>query len=286
MKLNPYIGLTNLKKEEYQNLSPFLAYQKVDELSPSYQKGQVGELFLFFYFINILVKSNIDFLIKGGILLNVYLDIHARPCADIDVYVKDPFIFFDKVNAALAKENDDFSFKTKWIKNRAANKDYYQNTFAFEVSTFHHNELVKKFIVDGTYLDDYENLERVKYTGPKIIDTDFYFYGVSLIHMVTIKTLAVTSEQPRPVKHLIDLYSLIHTNFDINEYKNDLFKQLDNENKIREELGIPILSKKLRINQSKVFIDSFYLTEISAGYNLNIDEMIEEINQWLASTIN
>ena len=87
---------------------------------------------------------------------------------------------------------------------------------------------LKSFIVDGTYLDDYDDLKKVKYSGPKVVDENFYFYGVSLVHMVSIKTLAATSEQPRPVKHLVDLYSLIHLSFDINEYTSLLFKKLLN----------------------------------------------------------
>lgn len=104
--------------------------------------------------------------------------------------------------------------------------------------------------------------------------------------MVSIKTLAATSEQPRPVKHLVDLYSLIHLSFDINEYTSLLFKQLDDENRIRKSLEIPILSRKLRINENKVFFDSFFLTELSAGYNMSLDEMINEINLWLTTNVN
>lgn len=286
MKLNPFVGLNSLKKEEYQNLDPFLTYRKVEELCPSYQKGQVGDMFLFFYFINLLTKANIDFLIKGGVLLNIYLGTHARPCEDIDVYVKDPFLFFEETNKVLNKNTGDFRFLTKWIKSRAANKNYYQNTFAFEVSAYHNDDLIKSFIVDGTYLDDYDDLKKVKYSGPKVVDEDFYFYGVSLVHMVSIKTLAATSEQPRPVKHLVDLYSLIHLSFDINEYTSLLFKQLDDENRIRKSLGIPILSRKLRINENKEFFDSFFLTELSAGYNMSLDEMINEINLWLTTNVN
>ncbi len=286
MKLNPYIGLNNLNKEEYQNLGPFLTYKKVEELCPSYQKGQVGDMFLFFYFINLLTKANIDFLIKGGILLNIFLGTHARPCEDIDVYVKDPFRFFDETNSILNKDTGDFKFTTKWIKSREANENYYQNTFAFEVNVYHNSDLIKTFIVDGTYLDDYNNLKKVKYVGPKVIDENFYFYGVSLAHMVSLKTLAVTSEQPRPVKHFIDLYSLIHLSFDINEYTSLLFKQLDDENQIRESLGIPILSRKLRINKDKKFFDSFFFNELSAGYTMSQEEMIDEINHWLESNLN
>ena len=285
MKLNPFIGLNKLNKEEYKDLSPFASFQKVEELCPSFQEGQVSDLFLFFYFINILVKANIDFLIKGGILLNIYLGEHARACADIDVYVKDPFAFFNGVKSILTRDTHGFSFKSRWIRNNEADKTYYQNTFAFEVSAYHDEELIKTFIVDGTYLDDYEKLKKIKYIGPKIIDDDFYFYGVSLTHMVVIKTLAVTSEQPRPIKHLVDLYSLIHLPFDIEEYKEELFKILDKENEIRESLNIPKLGKKLRINKNKEFIGSFVFTELSAGYNLSIKEMINKINDWLDNNL-
>lgn len=286
MALNPFEGLSKLNKEEYQNLSSFELYKKVEELCPSYQEGQVEDLFLFFYFINLLVKNNIDFVVKGGVLLNMFLGKHARPCNDIDVYVKDPNEFFNKVNRVLENESEDFYFKTRWIHSREADAMYYQNTFAFEVSAYHDESLVKKFNVDGTYMNDFDDLKRIRYTGPKAIDEDFYFYGVDLVHMVVIKTLACTSEQSRPIKHLVDLYSLIHLQFDIKEYKKELFRQLENENNIRKSIGIPLFSGKVNIKESKRFFDPFLLTELSAGYNLSMQEMIDSINQWLDTNIN
>ena len=286
MPVNPFEGLSKLNKEEYQNLNFFELYKKVEELCPSYQEGQVEDLFLFFYFINLLVKNNIDFVVKGGVLLNMFLGKHARPCNDIDVYVKDPNEFFNKVNKVLENESEDFSFKTRWIHSREVDATYYQNTFAFEVSVYHNESLVKKFNVDGTYVDDFNNLKRIKYVGPKVIDKDFYFYGVDLVHMVVIKTLACTSEQSRPIKHLVDLYSLIHLSFDIKEFKKELFRQLENENNIRKSIGIPLLHGKIAIQESKRFFDPFLLTELSAGYNLSMQEMIDNINQWLDANVN
>ena len=281
MKLNPFIGLKQIKEEEYCHSNSFDLYQRVDELAPSYQEGQTRDMFLFLFFINILTKNKIDFLVKGGIILNMFLGEHARRSEDLDVYVKDPDIFFKEVNNILLKEYDGLSFKPVWVKKRFADKNYYRNTFAFDVNVYHHDEFIKTFTIDGVFSEDYEKMEKVKYLGPKIIDDDFYFYGVDLEYIASEKILSDTSELRRPVKHLIDLYSLINLDLDVDKIKKYVFKSLKEENEVREKLNIPLITNKLVISENKEFGDSYFFTAIDAGYTLSKKEMIAAINDWL-----
>ena len=284
--INPFIGLNSINKEEYKNLSSFDLYQKVEELAPSFQEGQVSDLFLFLLFINILEKAKIDFLVKGGIILTIYLGEHIRRGKDIDVIVKDPDLFFKEVNEALEKYHGDFVFKTKWIKKSLANEDYYNDTFAFSVDAYHDDILIKSFVVDGKFNEHYDEIEKVRYSGPSIIEDNFSFYGVNIEYITSEKILASTSEQVRPIKHLIDLYSLIKCDLDINKLKDILKQSLKEENEVRKRLNIPQLEGTLIVSEKKEFMDSYFLEAISAGYVVSKDEMIKEINKWLKDNIN
>lgn len=284
-KTNPFEGLSLIKKEDYQGLDVFSLYSKVEALAPSYQEDETKDMFFYLYVINILVAAKIDFLVKGGILLNMYLGEHARRTKDIDVLVKDPDLFFNEASNALMGVSGDITFKTKWIKKRTANENYYHNTFAFTVEAYHNDELINKVDIDGKFKDDYESIEKVKYKGPEVIGEDFYFYGTRIEYIVSEKILAMSSNLTRPVKHLIDLYGLKNIDLDVNLLKEILNKGLIEENQVREKCGVPLLNQGYLIKDGKSFIGSYFLEAIAAGYSLPMDDMIKEVNSWIKTRL-
>lgn len=285
MKTNPYLGLNKINKEEYINSSPFEIYQKVDELAPSYQKGQTSDMFLFLFLINILVKAKVEFLVNGGIILSMFFNEHIRRTKDIDVIAKDPKILFDQITAVIDDIKGDIVFKAKWVRNRPPRKIYYYHTFSFLIEAYHHNELFKSFLIDGKVIEHYEDIEKVKYLGPKIIDEDFYFYGVNKEYNASDKILAVSSEHERPIKHLIDVYTFSHIDLDIILLKKILKTTLQEENKVRRRLNIPTLKEDYLIKKDKIFFGNYLLSSIGAGYRLNKEEMISAVNDWIKNNL-
>ena len=285
MRQNPYIGLNQIKLEEYINLSPFEIYQKIDEKYPSFEEGQTSEYFLFLYFINILSKNNVDFLIKGGVLLNIYLGEHARRSKDIDVVVKDPELFYKDINTAIKKEKGCFKYKTKWIRKKEASSNYYHNAFSFLLEVYHGDNLLKTFIIDGVYEDDYDKIEKVKQPIPEIVAKDAYFYSVPIEYMASDKLLANNSDLLRPTKHLIDLYALINLRLDVKKVKKYLTKTFKEENAVRKKFNIPTLEKNYLLDKNKEYPTSYYLEAIKAGYQISKAEMIDKINKWINNNL-
>ncbi len=286
MKLNPFDGLNTLKIEEHKSLSVFNLCNEVESLSPSFQEGQTKDMFLFLYLINIFRKNNIDFLVKGGIILNMYLGKHARRTTDIDVYVADPNVFFEEVNKALRNTKDDFTYETEWIKMKKASKLFYHNTFAFYVHIFHKGHPVKTVLIDGMFTEECKKLEKVKYRGPKIIDEDFYFYGVNVEYVTAEKINAVVNELTnRQIKHLIDLYGLIKLDLNIDKLKFNLDFINKEEDEVRKSFDIEVKPISYVVRENKTFDGSYYFTALQAGYNLDQEEMNEEINNWFKNNL-
>lgn len=283
-KKNPFDGLKNINKKEYARANFIDLLDIVEVNAPSYQEGQTRDMFLFLYFINILVNADVDFIVNGGILLNIVLKNHCRRTHDIDVIVKDPDKFYTDVKNVLGN-NKDINFEVKYEKKKEANEWYYKNTFAFRVRAYHNQETIGVFIIDGAYVDYYDKINKIKYYGPKIIDKDFCFYGVDIEYIVSDKILAVSSELPRPVKHLVDLYSLTKIELNIDKIKAFLKKGLERENVFRKKLGRPELNEDYQIKDNKQFLGHYVYEVISSGYKLSFKEIKDKVNAWIKTVI-
>ena len=284
-KTNPFVGLSNIKAEEHAGASALDLLRIVEDLAPSYQQGQTRDMFLFLYFIDILVKAGVDFLLQGGILLSTALGEHCRRTYDIDVIVKDPDAFYDDVRKAISSCMSDLYFDVAYVKKKEASERYYKNTFSFRVTCYHGEEVVGMIIVDGVYTDDYESMHKVVYKGPEIIDKDFRFYGVDIEYVAREKILALSSELPRPIKHLVDVYSLTKIDLDIEKLRRYLDEGLARENHIRESFGKPLLAKDYAVKDGKKFLGNYVYEMISSGYPLRFKEMKESVNAWIQATL-
>lgn len=284
-KTNPFIGLSRINKREYAGAGVFDLLNIVEEQAPSFQEGETRDMFLFLHFINILMKAEVDFLVQGGILLATVLNDHCRRTHDIDVIVKDPDRFYADVKSAVSNSGSEIEFEVAYVKKKEASEQYYKNTFAFRVTAYRNREAISIFIIDGVYIDYYDEIEREKYLGPEIINKGFYFYGVDMEYVASVKILAVSSELPRPVKHLVDLYGLTKVKLDIGKVKKHLKSCLWRENIIRRRLGKPELNEDYSIKSDKQFLGNYVYEAISGGYKLGFKEMKEQVNAWIESMI-
>ena len=120
---------------------------------------------------------------------------------------------------------------------------------------------------------------------PPLEEVDFYFYGVEIEYIVSEKILAVSSELPRPVKHLVDLYSLTKIDLRIDILKKYLIDGLNNENLVRGRFNKPLLKEDYIIKDDKRFTGNFIMQTISAGYNVSFKKMRSDVNEWVKTTL-
>ena len=217
--------------------------------------------------------------------LGIVLGEHCRRTYGIDVIVKDPDAFYDDVRKAVSSCGSDLSFDVAYVKKKEASERYYKNTFSFRVTCRRGEETIGMIIVDGVYLDDYESMHKVVYKGPEIIDKDFCFYGVDIEYVAREIILAISSELPRPIKHLVDVYSLSKIDLDIKKLQRYLEDGFAQENRMRELFGKPLLTKDYAVKDEKKFLGNYVYEMISSGYPLRFKEMKESVNAWLKATL-
>lgn len=283
----PLEGLLKLNKEDYKSVSLLNMLDKVEEDVISSPKGRAKRLMLFFYLIDILKTNKIDFYVKGGLILQYYLKDHARPANDIDLLIPpDVDEYYQKAKQAFENNNYGLDIKIIRFNKREADENYYFPTFNMTVSISMEGEEIDTISLEGMNSDLFQKVSPKEYQGPSIIRDDFSFLGVSLEYIFAEKLLAVTSELERPYKHLIDAYSISQLEVDINEVKKYLTIILDYENITRAKLGIPINEYKYKIRADKKFNHNYYFPMIQAGFAVNLEEIIQKLNQYMATNLN
>lgn len=279
----PLEGLLKLNKEVYKGISLLKMLDIVEEaISPS-PRDRAKRLMLFFYLIDILKTNDIPFYVKGGLILQYYLQDHARNTDDIDLLIPNDVDEFYK-RARRAFENNEYGLNIKIIsfEKREADESYYFPTFHMCLSISMEGEEVGVISLEGIYGELFSEVSPKEYTGPSIIKEDFSFLGVPLEHIFADKLLAVTSELARPYKHLIDAYSISQINVDINELKKYLKSILSFENITREKVGVSPNEYKYEIKSDKKFTQSYLFPMIQAGYTITFKEMIQTLNQYMS----
>ncbi len=283
---NPYVALNKIKPEEYKGYSHFALYHEVEAIRPSLREGETQELFLFFHFLNLLSKANVDYLLNGSQIIKPYLKDKVRFGKDIDIIAQDPDILFEQIDKAISNATGDITYKIKELRRREADQVYYYDTFLFRIEAYHDGDFFHGFSLDGKVVSDFDKIEKVKYYGPKIIDEDFYYYGVKIESVAAEKIVALSCELLRPYKHLVDVYTLTkYVDLDIGLLKKYLSQILDRENRVREKLNISPINDDYKIKQDKLFSGNYYFYAISAGYRVTKTEMIKEINDWIIKNI-
>lgn len=281
-QFRPLDGLLSLDIDKIKSIGVLKSLQYVeDELSPS-PKGRAKKLVLFFIVINGLIKNDINFYVKGGIILQYYLKEHARTTNDLDIIIPiDSDIFINQVKEALNNYKSDIRFEVSNYIKKPAHKNYFYNTFNARINVYHDKELIDSFIFEGIYGDIYDKISPISYKGPDFINDNFHYYGVPVEYIFAEKILAITSELDRPYKHLVDAYSLSQINTDIDLLKKYLDIILFEENKTRRKLGYNTNEYQYEIKKNKVFIGSYFLHIIQSGYKIDEDDLIKYLNNWM-----
>ena len=105
-KFLPLKGLFELGKDELSNADILSLANFAEEKIKSSPSGRVYKLALLFYLIKILKEAKIDFLVKGGILLQYHLNEKARETSDLDIIISDDIDrFYNQVEEVFASNN-------------------------------------------------------------------------------------------------------------------------------------------------------------------------------------
>ena len=280
-KYQPINGLLSIDKKEIEGANVLSVLSYVEEKVNSAPVGRAKNLALFLIVINILNKAGLSFYIKGGIVMQYYLGDHSRPSNDIDVVIKeDPDTFYEKVKNALDNYQGELSFKITGHHKNPASEKYLYDSFNIIFHAYYNEQDLGLILLEGVYGDVFDKIKPVTYQGPNFIEEGFTFKGVPIEYVFAEKILAVTSELPRPYKHLVDAYSISKIEIDLNELKRYLVLILEIENIARERFDMNVFIYKYIIRPNKAFTRSFFFAALQAGYSLVEEKMIEELNDY------
>ena len=213
-----------------------------------------------------LNKLPFDFYISGGVIGKFFLKEHSRYIRDIDIVTncdlkEVEMIFRQHLNV------DEFIISP-------FSKVLYAETFICLI------KLDGKIIqIDGKKAGNYDEIKPEMY---KL--NDILFKGVPFEYLIATKIHAMISENERPFKHLVDIYSVSKFDqslIDKQEVKRYLEIYNDYENRDRKLLNKPAAKLHLSIDENKRFNGPEILTTLQAGYNVSKETMIEEVNKWL-----
>lgn len=215
-----------------------------------------------------LNKLPFDFYVSGGVICQFFFKEHSRYVNDIDIVIK-----------CDLKEAESIFRKylnvVKFIKSPIS-EPYFLETFMALI------EIDGKISqIDGTKANVFDEIEPELY---KI--NDLSFKGVPIEYLSATKILAITSEFERPLKHLVDTYTISSIEASLinkQQIKKYMVIINDNENKNREMLKKSKRCLNYSIKENKTFSGPEILTTLQAGYNIPKEAMIEEVNKWLSS---
>ena len=280
-KYQPINGLLSIDKKEIEGANVLSVLSYVEEKVNSAPSGRAKNLALFLMVINILNKAGLSFYVKGGIVMQYYLGDHSRPSNDIDVVIKeDVDTFYEKVKIVLDSCQGELSFKITGHHKTPASEKYLYDSFNIIFHAYYQEQDLGLILFEGVYGDIFDKIKPVTYKGPSFIEEGFTFKGVPIEYVFAEKILAVTSELPRPYKHLVDAYSISKIEVDLNELKRYLLLILEIENIARERFGMNVFIYKYIIRPNKVFTRSYFFTALQAGYSINEQTMIDELNDY------
>ena len=84
-RFRPLAGLLSISKKELRDADIVASFSYIKKKLSSISEERIAQLSLLFYFINIIRKESLPFLVKGGILLQYYLSENARYTSDLDL---------------------------------------------------------------------------------------------------------------------------------------------------------------------------------------------------------
>ena len=252
---------------------------------PSLPKETIKNNILLFYLISI-INNKIPFILKGGFIMQYYLNDNLRPTRDLDLITYlDSDSFYKLLKDELDKYEGNLSFNIKEYYESKASKSYFYNIINLRIDVMYKGNHYHELLIDGISVDFYDKIDSCDYQGLKAINNDFRFKGVKVEYVMAEKIMAITNELVRPYKHLIDVYSIIQRDIDLDLLKKYLNIILEYDNRVRAELNFEKQDYKYLINDNKVFSGNYILPCLQAGYNLRFEKIKEEVNDWLKNNL-
>ena len=252
---------------------------------PSLPKETIKNNILLFYLISI-INNKIPFILKGGFIMQYYLNDNLRPTRDLDLITYlDSDSFYKLLKDELDKYEGNLSFNIKEYYKSEVSKSYFYNIINLRIDVMYKGNHYHELLIDGISVDFYDKIDSCDYQGLKAINNDFRFKGVKVEYVMAEKIMAITNELVRPYKHLIDVYSIIQRDIDLDLLKKYLNIILEYDNRVRAELNFEKQDYKYLINDNKVFSGNYILPCLQAGYNLRFEKIKEEVNDWLKNNL-
>lgn len=259
--------------------------QHLEKELPSLPKGSIKNNILLFYFISI-INNKIPFILKGGFIMQYYLNDNLRPTRDLDIITSlDGDLFYESLKKELDNYKGSLSFRIKEYFKSEASRDYYYNIINIRVDVIYKDEIYHELLIDGISADFYDKIDTCIYQGPKVLGSDLEFRGVKAEYVMAEKIVAITNELTRPYKHLIDVYTFIKQDVDVDLLKKYLDIILEYDNKVRVGFNLNKRENKYLIKANKVFSGDYILPCLQAGYNLWFADIKEEVNEWLINNL-
>ncbi len=213
-----------------------------------------------------LNKLPFDFYISGGVIGKFFLKERSRYIKDIDIVTN---CDLKEVEMIFRKHFDVDEFIISPFS-----KVLYAETFICLIRL--DGNIIQ---IDGTKAEWFDRIKPEMYKLNGIS-----FKGVPFEYLIATKIHALISENERPYKHLVDIYSvskLDQSLFDKQEIKRYLEIYNAYEDKNKKLINKPAARLRLSIEENKRFNGSEILTTLQAGYNVSKETMIEEVNKWL-----
>ena len=218
--------------------------------------------------------------------MQYYLNDHLRPTYDLDFITSlDSNSFYKLLKEELDKCKSDLSFVIKEYQSIDASKDYFYNTIHIVINVMYKGNFYHELIMDGISVSFYKDIDTCCYMGPKLFGNNLEFIGVKIEYVMAEKIIAITNELVRPYKHLIDVYSLIKKDIDLDLLKKYLKLISESDNLARARFNLDKSDDQYLIKDNKKFNGGYILPCLQAGYNLCFEEIKEEVNEWLKNNL-
>ena len=215
----------------------------------------------------LLKTTNLRFCVVGSVLCHHYLNDHARYTKDIDIIFEDEFV---NIKDELIKVfgNIDFCQEDE-------NELFYEPSFT--AFTQINGERAQ---IEGKRINFFNEVETCIYEIDGVS-----FKGAKIEYVIAEKLVSLLCELARPFKHLVDIYSFTQidqsliNHKEISRYINLINKQ---ENEFRKRIGLEEYCFDWKISKNKSFTGPVITPTLQSKYNVNKEEMIDEINHWLS----
>ena len=214
--------------------------------------------------------------------MQYYLKDNNRPTRDFDIITSlDNDELHKRLDEIINNYQGELSFNIKEYEYYPKSNGFYYDTINIRIDVLHNKKYYHELLIDGIISPIFDLVDTIDYKAPLYFVEYASFKGVRIEYVMAEKIMAITNELKRPYKHLVDVYSLIKLNIDLDILKKYLDIILTYDNETRCLFGKDVKKYEYYIKDDKSFSGFYALPSLQAGYNISFDSMKEEVNNWL-----